>query len=290
MILVRLSNTIGRLTVLMFGVLAITSLSISSISANHTTDGRRLFGIKLHRTTQGLLENVERGLGKRIKEEVISTWEATYRGESEILDDGTPVIRLNRAFSKSEQIILHELFHLKLKIEGFYTIEFEGESLLLQRQQGYLRWIKILLYDGLEHRLYYPRIRAFGFDPSADFFRDFKERRRTNSLATLGRDGTDDRALYFFKAVLELNSKEIDEVENWFKAKNWTVELEMGKRLAKLVTSEDPRTPDHVMNTFVRCLNELLLGKARFIFSQSETRILGIFSQKVAVIKFEEYR
>lgn len=266
--------------------LTITLVALSAVffSSYQSTPGRDLFGIKLRPSTRQLVAEVEKRIGGRIKEEVVN-WDKTRVGESMILDDGSPLIRLNKDLV-SEQAIVHELFHLKYKANGFYTIDVEGD--LTQQQTEFLRWSKLLLYDCFEHRLFFPKMRTLGFNPTADFYNDFLDRRRTRNLEYLTGNGQYNRVLYYFKFALELNDAEkLSKVVKWFKDKGWNKELEVGNKLVQTVMDGNPRSPDQLIIVFVKCLNELLAGKAKFTFDRSETRLLGRFEQKVAVVKVQ---
>lgn len=267
--------------------ITLATLSAVFLSTYQTTAGKTLFGIKLRPSTRQLVAEVEKRIGRSIKEEVV-TWEKTRVGESMVLDDGRPLIRLNRDFV-SEEVIVHELFHLKFKADGFYTIDVEGN--LTQQQIEFIRWSKLLLYDCFEHRLFFPKMRRLGFNPTVGFYNDFLERRRTRNLEYLTGNGHYNRVLYYFKFAIELNdAKKLHEVVEWFKANGWNSELEVGDKLVQMVVNGDPLLPDQLITVFVKCLNELLSGKAKVSFDKSETRLLGRFEQKVAILRVDPLR
>ena len=79
-----------------------------------------------------------------------------------ITPDGTPTIKCHQAHGDlNEEIIVHQLAHLKLKAAGFPTIEFNG----IERNLS--QWIDDDLYDSIQHWIMYPHLRKLGYSPDA---------------------------------------------------------------------------------------------------------------------------
>lgn len=72
---------------------------------------RKMFGVKLRPAAVSLLKEVEKLYGKPVKAEEYEL--VGFHGRTRIDEDGTPVIILNRSTGKTEETIVHELFHLK---------------------------------------------------------------------------------------------------------------------------------------------------------------------------------
>jgi hypothetical protein len=76
--------------------------------------------MKLNRFAQSLLDDVERGFGRSVREEQLLSTD-TRLGASRLDEDGTPVVLVNPNLINLD-VVVHELFHLKLKLHGYPVI------------------------------------------------------------------------------------------------------------------------------------------------------------------------
>ena len=256
-------------------VLLVTALSGSKIAGQMSEQGkaanrfdRQLFEIKLRPEAVKLLEEVEKCYGKPIREERRDDWASSYRGEADVDSDGSPVIRLNRQTGMNETTIVHELCHLKFFTLGFPKL---GWSFPLGPVQGFdgdlRKALKALMFDSIQHSKFYPEMRKMGYDPDV-FDRRIQQKQmlisrsgRTRKITT---NGTLLSAIYL-KAYLESSDREyVAQLEQWYKQNNLDAVLEANKKLVTIVETSKTDTPEQQVDVFVRCLNFLLRGAARF--------------------------
>lgn len=157
---------------------------------NHPRNGiphqRQLFGIELSLPARRLLAEVEQSYGKHVRDEVAINWETVQLGYSFVADDGTPVIQINDNLERKEEVIVHELFHLKQRAKGFYMINFVFSSgAAYYKYAAYCKLLLMLLHEPLQHWIFYPEMRKAGFDPSAVLKADFERAREAGQLADL---------------------------------------------------------------------------------------------------------
>lgn len=129
---------------------------------------RTMFNIKLSKAANGLLNEVEKLYGKKVREEEVQNWEPVRYGESAIDVDGTPVVRINAGTGRSEENIVHELFHLKLYTRGFPLVGYNPPAESRTRENfNYLQLVSNYLFDPIQHAIFYPELAKLGFKPNA---------------------------------------------------------------------------------------------------------------------------
>ena len=82
-----------------------------------------MFETDLRPGAVNLLEEIERSFGKQVVERF--TEEPSVFANNGIGPDGTPFVAINKSKTIDEGIIVHELFHLKLKALGFPSPRFK---------------------------------------------------------------------------------------------------------------------------------------------------------------------
>src|SRR5258708_36703695 len=76
--------------------------------------GRALFGISLSGQPASLLDEVEHLFNRRIREDWLDDPNG-MSGKSVVGPDGIPTIYVQREHGRAPDVIVHELYHLKLK-------------------------------------------------------------------------------------------------------------------------------------------------------------------------------
>lgn len=75
-----------------------------------------LLAVNLRAGGEALLEEIESACGKSLR---IQYEDMEPRGRNEILSDGTPFVRINPNYASIlEELIVHELSHLQLALNG----------------------------------------------------------------------------------------------------------------------------------------------------------------------------
>lgn len=247
-----------------------------------------LFGVDLQDGTLRLLEQVEARYGKPIREEVIYNWEPTHYGESSVDPDGAPRIRVNDATGRSEVAILHELFHLKLLADGYPIIDYEfPPGQMTSSNAEFVRWIKLHLYDPMLHWVFYPEMRKMGIEPDNALRAEFLQAIRQDDFFKLNpATAREARVLYYLKAKLQLDDPDLlHRVTEWYQRKGWIEDLQVGDRLYRWIAEADRQRPEELISAFIKSLNELLQGIARFELAGWQQVTYGSFLQKVVTIR-----
>ena len=198
-----------------------------------------LCGIELSPPSLALFRDVEGRLGKSIRCE--THLEFGILGASEVAADGTPEIVLDRYQGKTEENLVHELFHLQLRAKGFpqrfqVSVSRNTKKQLAQQvaeQLGYL----------IEHRLFYPQMRGMGFDPTLQYREGLEALMSGDKL--YGPPASAKRAVTYAEVSLLIQDPAITRrVAAWYARHGWTDQLSRGKRLVHYLTTFNPDTPE----------------------------------------------
>lgn len=127
-----------------------------------------LFGINLRPEAARLLNDVEELYGTPIREVVEDL--GGNLGDTTVLGNGTPEIRIDPDTGRSEQNIVHELFHLKLRKEGFpeLAFEFPPGTVISENERRWANWNNTIVREPLQHRLFYPLMRKWALYRTKD--------------------------------------------------------------------------------------------------------------------------
>lgn len=267
----------------------IAILQTSLLAAQHPLPQRhRALGVALSAPGLRLLAEVEALYKKTVRFEEVESWEPSHYGESSVVADGTPVIKLNSRTGQTESTVVHELFHLKLFATGFPIIVYEVlPEAKTPANLVFLTWIGFHLHDPILHWIFYPQMRQLGVDPDVELRQEFLQALAKGSFENL-KPATQEEALalYYFKATLQLNDPKIlARLADWYKREKWDAPLAMGKEMAEMVKRSSPRTPEQAIDVFVRCLNLLLKNSASFQISGWTSDQLGAHQQRIVVIR-----
>jgi hypothetical protein len=252
-----------------------------------------MFGIELSAPAEELLRDVESAYGKPVSEIEENTWEPSRYGQSIVKPDGTPTITINSSTGRTEATIVHELLHLKLRAEGFPILgyEFPADTNTTANKE-YMIWIGAHLRDPIQHWIFYPRMQDLGVDPDMELRIEFEAALERGYFLNLNA-ATKSVALtlYYLKAALQLNDpKMLNRIVRWYKKRDWKKPLSLGEQLVQVVLDSNPQTPREEIAVFLRCLNLLQKGAAKFELSDWNTQTLGTFDQSIAIIKISPPR
>ena len=251
--------------------------------------GERMFGLTLSPDAASLKTEVERSFTKTIREErldedIFLSPAASLQAQSSIEPDGTPVVRINTSRGVTERTIVHELFHLKLRAEGFPSPVFDRRQPEVANLNIESLWN--MLRDPIEHAIFFPKMRELGYDPDADVRADLEKAMRDGDFADPAPLSKQDfLTLLYFKALLEVTDTELlSRLNGWYSAKGWTRAIEIAEKLKQAVTDSPLQTRQQQIDAIVGCLNILFEDSFAFSFRRWITRKLGSFVQTGAVI------
>lgn len=232
-----------------------------------------------------LLEEVQAAFGKSVCIEEVENYKANEHGKACVSKDGTPVIKINPATDDPERTVVHELFHLKLRANGFADINYYFPD--LQINKDVLLGIDQTFLQTVEHWMFFPAIRKMGIDPAAHR----KAVLRAGEYKTV--DRTDLRTLayrYYDAKLLVDDTSLVGQLTAWYKANGLTAAMEKGEQLATLVTDSNPKTPEDEISTYIKILNSVPENSAEFQLDSLREVMLGSFRWHIAIIRIRARR
>jgi hypothetical protein len=224
-------------------------LPINCLNAQERRSSRNvLFGVPLSGKAKSLLAEVEEVFGKPVREEWLKAEDGlgAMAGESKVDDDGTPVILLNPANGGKLDVIVHELYHFKLRAEGYPIVRWLYPSYMdTEANRAAFSQLEVQLYDPILHYIFYGEVRSWGINPGETFENRTKQALRENALAAVFTNMDQAAiALYYFKIELEVNDPVlIQRLQQLLERKQKQSGMAFGKRLSQIVIDSNPRSP-----------------------------------------------
>jgi len=246
---------------LLIAVLLSPAVTTGPYGAGSDPCERNLGDICLHAPAADLLADVEQLYDRPV--ELGETTKAAV-GSSGVHGDGTPFVELNpimydREPERQEAAIVHELFHLKMKAEGYPLIRIDPEAVSPEEYQFLLETVR-LVFDPIEHRLFDPKIRAMGLDPDAEIEEHFRAAEPRPDAR--GYTNYYQRAITMMRVVLECSPQTALRIERSYKFHGWDSALNTGRDMAALVAAVKQYSPDDELVIYIKCLNRLLGDRA----------------------------
>jgi len=210
-------------------------------------------------------------------------------GQAEVLADGRPRIIIDNERGRSEQNIAHELFHFKLRKEGYAQYGFQFPSIVQGGDElhAWGEWNNSTLREPLLHRLFYPEMRKMGLEPDEGLkegLSDLKEKGEYPGV-------TPEEAFrihtgHFFKALIESkDASYLSELESWFIEQGWSESVTRARELRDFVENKDPRTPRDELETYTELLNRLYGPTFSFEIDEWTTQTYGSHEEQSARIR-----
>lgn len=251
---------------------------------------RSMFGVRLNAKTSSLLAEVEQLYGKPIRQEWLAA-DHPMSGNSKVADDGTPIIYINPSHGRKLDVIVHELYHFKLRSRGYPVVMWLFPRYLdTEANRASFEQLRQQLYDPILHYVFYPEVRSsFGINPGETFEQRTRKALGDKSLASTFKSM--DRgavALYYFKIRLELVDTELSRrVLALLEHETNREGIQFGERLVRIVRQANSASPTGTINALVACLNVFYEGQFRFEQHPWTARQLGQHTQQVAPIELK---
>ena len=212
--------------------------------------GRKLCDVELSRKGLELLSEVEKTFNKQVRDQ--SYKDMAVYAAALIAADGTPTVRCNPAHRDlNEEIIVYELYHLKLRAAGFPRTEFKG----IERDLS--RWVDENLYDTIQHWIIYPHLRKLGYSPDASKKRDVERVISENKFTDEPLPPSDIISRYF-RVALELGDPLlIDQFTKWYLRRGWDAQLKKARSLVQFIKDTNPTTAEQAVQSVIEVANIL---------------------------------
>lgn len=216
------------------------------------------FGIKIRPEIRVIINEIERKTGEDIYIEFVRQ-EDYMLGSSFISEDGVPVVLIDYSLEddakKLEAVVVHELLHLRLRVNNFPTFVFSptvntAKGRAKDTEQGNINDLKNMI----EHQVFKPEMEKFGLNKIIDLAGDIAKGARANKNQA---DGQDD-AINYARAILEYpNAKDVIEVQKIYEENGWKFSLRAGREIADIISQSNLQTPKDVEAVFLKCLLKL---------------------------------
>ncbi len=225
-----------------------------------------MFEITLSPPAQQLREEVEKLYGVPIKETVVNL--VGSLGDESVLPDGTPEIRIDDKTGRSEQNIVHELFHLKLRKQGFaeFSFRFPPGHQLDDNTIRWAHWNNSIVRNPLQHRKFYPLMREMSIEPDIGLKMGFEELVEKGDYdGVIPQNAFSVHTGHFLRALLESKDEGfLRSFEDWFNSQGWDTSIKLARELHELVEQKDPQEAEEEIQTFVELLNRIYEDTASF--------------------------
>ena len=206
-------------------------------------------GIELSSSSLTLFHDVESRLGKTVRCE--THLEFGILGASDVAADGTPTIVLDTYEGRTEENLVHELFHLQLHAEGFPQ-HFRVSSPRGPNSEQFQQ-VAEQLGSLIEHRIFYPQMRRMGFDPTGQYRTALENSLSQEKLYGTPRPAA--RTVSYAEISLLIHDPVLTRrVEKWYLRHGWTDQLSRGKQLARDLATFNPDTPEKKRTAVGTCL------------------------------------
>jgi hypothetical protein len=222
----------------------------SNVSCLNDSSARKLCEIELSPNGLKLLSEVEQTFNKQVRDQ----WskDMNLSAAALIAPDGTPTIRCNPARRDlNEEIIVHELSHLRLRAMGFPTLEFNGI------ERNISQWIDEDIYDMVQHRIMYPHLRKLGYSPDAARKRVVERAIAENRFTDEPLPPSDIISRYLRVALESSDPLLVDKLSEWYLRRGWDAQLKKARSLVEFIKDTNPATPEQAVQSVIELANVL---------------------------------
>jgi hypothetical protein len=234
-----------------------------------------LGGVELNPQSAQLLSEVETLYRNQVRVRAATgndkDAEITLLAAADVADDGIPEIIYFPGRPLVEEILVHELFHLKypaIRID-FRFLDVEPDFEIFGKLNTYL-------LDPIVHQNFFPAMRRMGFKPDRSL--------REHLIHTLSGASLDEvpqlkqewyRPLYYFAVGLETaDTTLVNQLQDYYWNLGWREELQMGKSLVEAAFGTKS-TWREITDAVVNCLNVYHKCKIRFQLYQASAAKAG---------------
>ena len=182
-----------------------------------------------------------------------------YEGKADFVNS-SPRITINMGAVDPEMLIAHELFHLKLVASGEWgfddfhvslpcQIKISGSELQRRTQR-----FDDMAHSDLEHRIFFPKMREMGFDPNEQTNSYFRGAPFADP-PPLNRQSPELMSLYYARFE-ETDREKRDQIVDLMLKSGFGRQVELGKRLLKIIQRDNPRNQKQGLATEQRLIQE----------------------------------
>jgi hypothetical protein len=217
-----------------------------------------LLGVRLRPEIRAIIKEIETKTGEEIYAEFVRGNDFQL-GSSFISEDGVPVVLVDFSLEtdskRLEAVIVHELLHLRLRVNNYPTYLFSptvqtARGRAIDVEQSNINDLKSLI----EHRIFKADMEKFGLSKFINLAGDTaRQARRKKGQADSQAD-----SINYARAILEyLSPADTEEVRKAYAANGWERALQTGEELAEIIAASKLQTPKDDETVFLKCLLKL---------------------------------
>jgi hypothetical protein len=240
-----------------------------------------LLGVRLRPGVAKLLREIETLFGRPVTAEVanLDDEEGGDSGRAIVSDNGTPTIRVDVRGHEGDQpfieeVLAHELLHLRLRAKGYPTVMMTGDKQFMAEYGLHLQTVSNGLRNGLEHWLFAGEMQRMGFSEVSVI------KTGRSKFGAAAREGRGDDlllAIYLYRAILEYNDPSLlAELMRDYLAGHRPGLIKKSETLASVVTTRRPHTPEEVAGTLIQLHESMYNPAFSFIRLPDDVKPAGL--------------
>ena len=180
-------------------------------------------------------------------------------GDSQAIGDSAKII-INQDDRDKEELIIHELYHLYLRVLGFPKIEYSFSNPNTQTKENitYLNWFNHLFWDKIHHHYYYPiMFKELGLNPYNTLTLELNEVLKNQEITGLSQQ-TKHVALagYYLQTWIETQDENLVlKLGELLQKKYEGAGITLGQMLISKFKTAKLQTKDDALTLFIECFN-----------------------------------
>lgn len=256
-----------------------------STKAAKSAGEKTILGIKLKPEIALIVTEVEAKCGRKLYAEFTPQEQFTL-GTSFVDEDLIPVILVDPQYRKSEKleaIFVHELLHLRLRVNNYPVFVFSPtvntqQGRAIDVEQSNIRDLKSIL----DHHVFKADMARYGVDKLIDLAGDTARDARRRK----GRESNNADIINYARAILEYpDAKDVVEVTRIYTENGWIRDINAGKAIADIISRSVIKTPADYERVFLQCLPKLYpIPAGRYAFKLAVDRDNKVFRQMIISI------
>ena len=233
--------------------------------------GRYFLGTRLSPGATTLLGEVESLYRKPVVAQYLSDDESGW-GCSRVSQNGTPLVLLNRTFADDEEVIVHELYHLKLRALGAPIFSWDPGA--KASFVGDLTYLASQIYDALQHRAMPTSMLILGLNPASKFQAAIRAgiERREWPVQNENSQYAGSKAVPLVRTFVEFGEgKEFRAVRQWYQDAGWRDAIQLADEMIRCLLPETQVFKEHV-SQFLNCVGVLGFSLGSPVYRENVTR------------------
>ena len=236
---------------------ALRLICLTSATQSLAEKSGTIRGVRLRPAGYALLKKVERLCGSPLI--IVDRTTNAHVSEGSIDRFGRPILGIAPRQTLTEELIVHELSHIRLRALGFTILRPEPVLELPPSLQQLVAGIQGLvedMFDAIDHFIFFPDLRSRGYRSESILLGQWNEWFRANSsLAKLSRY---DLVARYFRVLAEIPEKDqVARIRKYYESSNRSEEVSIATQMFAQIQTRD-LTPEREWTLF-SSLSDLMM-------------------------------